>query len=805
MTTASSPGPAPDRDLDALLAESEWLSRLARSLVRDEHAAADLTQDVLTDALRARTSLRGGRLRAWLSTVARRRAQRHARRERDRPSVEVRAAAPEVLTGDSASDRLRLYIDLAREIQALSDTDCRVLVEYFLEGRSQRELAAARGVSVATLRQRIARAKARLRDRLASSPRGADGWRTGLMVLAGAEVSVPIPAPSSTSLFATAALPVLSMKLVSLLVGLSAATLGAVWLIGGDAARDEPSSGARSISTSRPAMVAAPHSAEGLQVVDTSGSRRTAQQTPRGASAPDVEAGPARGVYVVDDQGGALPSARAAWIGPAGSLISLDVNEEGFALIPEHSPGRVFAAAPGFLAEVYPVEVDGERASVALTPTLPLGGRVLVDGVAPGQKIELVGSQFAREMGLGEHEATLGPELRRVLGLALDRRIVTDENGHFSFRPDWNVSVHRFRASNAFLVVAVDGTSQTTSTKYVELRPSTSPHRIELWLLPTIKGRLVWSDDRSPVQGFCSFYMDDAERKNTTLAQDRLLEGGRFAIAPILDRHEIDPQRLDRSTWTVEGEPITFASQVRLHLDGAWIDLGVVWDGDSGPLPADLGVIEVTRRSQLEVRVVDGETGAAVDAVVRGSARPMRTGNDGVARVDVGPGARLQVLAFGFRYREFELTAARIEQGAPLRVELERGPTLVLQRGVDASTPDRRSVELRLEFDRTPFETARLDDAQCGVPYDAALQRALHGPWIGSAGWSNRKPGAPGHVDFNLPPSGLLEVAGLIEGGRLRVLLTNATDETTDTCAVEIRSGRTELFLDPSGTRFLTR
>ncbi|MEM9803236.1 MAG: hypothetical protein AAGA20_23155, partial [Planctomycetota bacterium] len=212
-------------------------------------------------------------------------------------------------------------------------------------------------------------------------------------------------------------------------------------------------------------------------------------------------------------------------------------------------------------------------------------------------------------------------------------------------------------------------------------------------------------------------------------------------------------------------------------------------------------VIEVPRWPQLEVRTIDARTGAPVDAVVRAAAGPIHTGSDGVALVDVESDGRLKVLAMGYRYESVELTAAHVAQRLPVRVELKRAPTLVVRRSPDSSSSERTEVELRLEFDHTPFATAQLDDELCGVPYDRSLHSALQGPWLGSAGWSHAKPGAPGYTEFTVPPNDVLRIGGLVEGGKLRVVLVDASGEAKDTLDVELGSGETELLVDGTGSR----
>ena len=80
-------------DPEALLAQSTWLRRVARGLVRDENAAEDLAQDTWVAALRARPA----DLRAWMSVVARYFARRSQRDAGLRAAHEPQAARHERL------------------------------------------------------------------------------------------------------------------------------------------------------------------------------------------------------------------------------------------------------------------------------------------------------------------------------------------------------------------------------------------------------------------------------------------------------------------------------------------------------------------------------------------------------------------------------------------------------------------------------------------------------------------------------------------------------------------------------------
>src|SRR5262245_24526741 len=134
--------------------------------------ADDRVDDVVQDTLTAGLAHRGGGLRnvrAWLTTVTRRRSadvlRRDATRRRHEEAVRRAAVrttpAPETILAHEEARRA-----LVEELVLLDPPSREVLVLRYFEDLPPREIAARLGVPVETVRTRTKRALARLRERL---------------------------------------------------------------------------------------------------------------------------------------------------------------------------------------------------------------------------------------------------------------------------------------------------------------------------------------------------------------------------------------------------------------------------------------------------------------------------------------------------------------------------------------------------------------------------------------------------------------------------------------------------------------
>lgn len=212
---------------------------IALAILRDVEASRDVAQDVFLSAWRDLGKLRNpASFLPWLRQMTRNRAH-HVLRDRVRSrrvisdaeaddlmatAADPRPGAGEVLL---AGEERRL---LAEALEALSDDSREVVTLYYREGRSVRQVADLLGLREEAVKQRLTRARSRLRremlDRL-----GETLQRTapGATFTAGLMTTLALGAPPSAAAagFGTAAKlsPDSFAKLVALLGG---ATLGAL-------------------------------------------------------------------------------------------------------------------------------------------------------------------------------------------------------------------------------------------------------------------------------------------------------------------------------------------------------------------------------------------------------------------------------------------------------------------------------------------------------------------------------------------------------------------------------------------------
>lgn len=176
--------------IEELLAHSDFVQALARSLVQDEHRAADISQDTWMRALK-RPPAEERSIRAWLSKVVRNinlntQRSESRRKERERTSIEPGKTLPP----DEIVARGEARRHLIEAVLGLQDPFRTTILLRFYENMSINEIAEHDVVPTGTVKSRLKRGLDQLRLRLDGQHGGSrEKWITALVPLAGLKLS----------------------------------------------------------------------------------------------------------------------------------------------------------------------------------------------------------------------------------------------------------------------------------------------------------------------------------------------------------------------------------------------------------------------------------------------------------------------------------------------------------------------------------------------------------------------------------------------------------------------------------------
>lgn len=147
---------------------------VAYRILGDSDLAADVTQESFIKAYRAMDQFRGGSFKAWLARIVTNACYDALRHKQRRPadSLEDLSVDPEhamrLQSPQESPESYALRAELSELIQRSIDQlppDQRVtLVLADIQGLSYQEIADITGVSLGTVKSRLSRARARLRD-----------------------------------------------------------------------------------------------------------------------------------------------------------------------------------------------------------------------------------------------------------------------------------------------------------------------------------------------------------------------------------------------------------------------------------------------------------------------------------------------------------------------------------------------------------------------------------------------------------------------------------------------------------------
>ena len=154
------------------LAYADGLHNLARHLSQNAAQAEDLVQETYARALGAAAQFtEGSNLRAWLYRILRNTfIDLHRREQRARTDGGLDTVVDEnapVVQGNAEPDQVRAVVghEIEQAMMVLTD-DARMAVLLDLEGWTESEIAECLGCATGTVKSRLFRARAALRERL---------------------------------------------------------------------------------------------------------------------------------------------------------------------------------------------------------------------------------------------------------------------------------------------------------------------------------------------------------------------------------------------------------------------------------------------------------------------------------------------------------------------------------------------------------------------------------------------------------------------------------------------------------------
>ncbi|HEU4417936.1 MAG TPA: sigma-70 family RNA polymerase sigma factor, partial [Planctomycetota bacterium] len=225
-----------------LLAETEWLGRLAAQLVPPADRN-DLVHDVLVVAAQHAQQPRS--VRAWLTSVARNLATRRrlrARNRRCREAVVARAECDAVPVAEAVA-AFATHRAVVNAVMALDEPYRTAVLLRFWEDLPVREVAKRTGVPAETARTHIKRGVERLRGALDRETGDRRAWTVPLLQIRAVRDAVLGAGPPPL-----AAIPFLAGALMSKGVVVAAAAavsvLFAAWVVVGEAASEPAGEGA---------------------------------------------------------------------------------------------------------------------------------------------------------------------------------------------------------------------------------------------------------------------------------------------------------------------------------------------------------------------------------------------------------------------------------------------------------------------------------------------------------------------------------------------------------------------------------
>jgi RNA polymerase sigma factor (sigma-70 family) len=148
-----------------------YVVRLVRRLTAWQNDADDLVQDVIVEALTARTKFRGeAKLETWITRIAINRVRAHGRKQWLRRRLFAAWAGRNQETAAPPADAAAQINEQAQSVRdavaTLPTKSREAMVLHYLQGLTTAETAAALGVSIGAVEVRLSRARDKLRELL---------------------------------------------------------------------------------------------------------------------------------------------------------------------------------------------------------------------------------------------------------------------------------------------------------------------------------------------------------------------------------------------------------------------------------------------------------------------------------------------------------------------------------------------------------------------------------------------------------------------------------------------------------------
>jgi RNA polymerase sigma factor (sigma-70 family) len=597
--TRASPSPA---DAERLLEHARWMRGLARSLVGDGARAEDLAQETWTRLLESPPRL-DQPFRGWIATVMRNLVRAEGRGSARRAARELASARPEAEpSSHELVERAALQRELVQAVLELEEPYRTAILLRYFEERTPPEIAARERLPLATVKTRLARGLARLRERLART-HAPDGRASVLALLAELDGPRGAPGQASPPCSPTGASPApwtlaslaMNAKLLAPLVLLAAAGLAYLWFgHDDDGAPRAVALPAPELAVPSHAAVSAPGApgepAEREAVLATTAAARPAPEGPAASpSAPvrgrviDLQGAPIAGVEValtpLESPGRPLSPAETA----SAEVVALSGPEGAFEF-PGPRRGSLFLRDARWTTLLAGVPVDGrsgQECRIVAAPSLALAGVVVDDLGTPlaGARVRLA------------PPADLRARLAQVLDFSASVACTTlsDEQGRFRFASAPALPDGALEAELAGLLPCREPAPLAARADLVLVLSGPAPDGATLAGLVVdaggapVEGALVshgLDTTRSDEHGRFRFALDDPGSLNRRAAEflrvpDDLLR----AVAP-----GFQPAELRARERTPEGAPL-WPEPLVLRLGGALVGLeGTVVDERGDPL-----------------------------------------------------------------------------------------------------------------------------------------------------------------------------------------------------------------------------